>query len=267
MGYYFIDYHTHTEMSNDNEQTLLHLCESAMNKDVKEICITEHIDFLESSFCYNKFSFSEQEKRIAEVSPLFPDLKIKIGVEIDYQREFFLQICDFIMLHDFDYIIGSCHRVDGVPAAFCDDYFIGKTDKEAYIRYFQTVKEAICTNMFTTIGHFDWIKRHGCRFYGLFDINIAKDIISECLEEMIKRDMTMEVSSAGLRQRPREMYPNIEILKLYKEIGGENVTFASDSHAPSQTSIFNKEIYDILKEIGFDKISIFNKKVKSFVLI
>ena len=41
-----IDYHTHTEMSLDNNQTIDELCKACINKDIKAVCITEHVDFL-----------------------------------------------------------------------------------------------------------------------------------------------------------------------------------------------------------------------------
>ena len=260
---YFVDYHSHTLRSGDNNQTLEELCESAIQKGVKELCITEHVDYDPESFAFGLFSFEKEKQAIDKASKLFPELKLKIGAEIDYQRKYFLDIVDLVTSCDFDYIIGSCHRVDGMSAC-CETYFKDKTYEESYTRYFETVKEAICTNMFTTIGHFDWVKRYGCRIYGDFVLEPIKDIVAQCLSEMIKRDMTMELNAAGMIQGPKEFYPNIEILKLYREMGGVNITFASDTHKPENTSIYNVEIYDIIKKLGFENVAVYSKRVKSY---
>jgi len=260
-----VDYHTHTALSGDNNQTIDELCMSALERGINEICITEHVDFEPEDHCHGKFNYDTHLKNKEYAKEKYPNLTVKLGVEIDYQKKYLLEIFDLCLSYNFDYIIGSCHRVDGINLYGNDAYYINKTEKEAYYHYFETVCEMICINMFNTVGHFDWVKRNGKHFYGEFDPNPYKNIICEALKEMIKRDMTMEVNAAGFRQFPRTFYPHIDILKWYKELGGENIVYGSDSHSPVQTGLEIDKVYSIFKDLGFNKMTTYTNKIKSNV--
>ena len=65
--------------------------------------------------------------------------------------------------------------------------------------------------------------------------------------------MTLEINSSGLRHA-KETYPNEWILRLYKDLGGINVTYGSDGHSYNQDAYAIDYCYDMLKNIGFKAI-------------
>ena len=61
--------------------------------------------------------------------------------------------------------------------------------------------------------------------------------------------------------------PSEEILKFYKECGGEIRTFGSDAHKPEDVTYGINEAYDILKGIGFECIADFKERKINFTKI
>ena len=58
----------------------------------------------------------------------------------------------------------------------------------------------------------------------------------------------MEVNSRG---GDLDFLPTVEILKRYKELGGELLTFGSDAHLKSRIGEKYKLIADVLKGLGY----------------
>ena len=58
--------------------------------------------------------------------------------------------------------------------------------------------------------------------------------------------------------------PSQNILKLYKELGGEIITIGSDAHRSEHIGYQIPFIQTILKDIGFQHICTFDKMKPSF---
>ena len=54
--------------------------------------------------------------------------------------------------------------------------------------------------------------------------------------------------------------PGMEILRMYKELGGRIITAGSDSHRPERIGYGFDRVYQMLKEAGFDSISIYKNR-------
>lgn len=263
----YIDYHVHTTISGDSKQTIDTIYEDAKKLGIKEICLTEHCDFQEGSFYYNRFDYDKVSSLIDEAKIKYPDLVIKKGVEIDYQTQYLWELFEFCSKYDFDYILGSVHKINNHGVAY-PDYYEGKSMDEAYIKYFQMIKEMVCTNMFNCVAHFDFIKRGAIEYYGEFNPNKYENEICDALKEIIKRDMSIEINTNGYHWKSlNDFYPNVQILKWYKELGGENITYGSDSHEIHHLGTKINEMYNLIKSLGFNKITTYTNKIKKYIEI
>jgi len=54
--------------------------------------------------------------------------------------------------------------------------------------------------------------------------------VRKILEGLIRRGMALEINSSGWRQPAGRPYPDLELVKLYRELGGEIITIGSDAH-------------------------------------
>ncbi|MBO4547671.1 MAG: PHP domain-containing protein [Abditibacteriota bacterium] len=159
--YYFVDYHCHTRVSGDNSQTMEELVCSAAERGVREICITEHFNFMPGTYCFGRFSYREEDRQRRQTASLWPGIRILLGLEMDYMPDFMPLIRQIGRDLPLDYYIGSCHMSNG-RHVWSDSFFEGRPMEEAYREYFLTVADCVREETFDTIAHFDWAKRKGC---------------------------------------------------------------------------------------------------------
>lgn len=259
-----IDYHTHTNLSNDNKQTIDELCQASCDRNIQEICITEHIDFNPKDICYNAFDWDKHIKNVEYANKNY-NLKVICGGEFDAQFIYMDKIKNMIKQCSFDYIMGSCHYCHNKVLFNHPEYFKGREEQEVYDDYFREELSVIKSGIFDGVSHFDLIKRTGCGIYGQFRPQNHKDIIAECLKNIINNDMTLEVNSSGLRHTAKEIYPNEYILRMYYDLGGKNITYGSDGHSYNQDAYAIDYVYDLLKSIGYKYLTVYRKRNKKFI--
>ena len=85
------------------------------------------------------------------------------------------------------------------------------------------------------------------------------DIIEEILKHVIAAGKGIEVNTSCYRYGLSDLTPSREILRLYKELGGEILTIGSDSHAEKHVGVKLKEIQEELKGMGFQHFYTYNR--------
>ena len=65
-----------------------------------------------------------------------------------------------------------------------------------------------------------------------YDFDVFKEMLIEILKKGIERNVGIEINTSGLSKRALNgTLPSKDLLKLYRELGGEILTIGSDSHA------------------------------------
>lgn len=77
------------------------------------------------------------------------------------------------------------------------------------------------------------------------------DLIDEILKILIQRGKGLEVNSAGLKYGLPYPHPHPDVLKRYKELGGEIITIGADAHKPEHVAYDFAQTAEILKSCGF----------------
>lgn len=253
-----IDYHMHSHWSGDSNAEIMSICEAAANKGLRQICITEHLDFEPTDISYQALDYNRCLSQIEEARNIFEDkLTICFGVEVDYQERFGARIKEFLDTKKLDYVIGSAHYIDGILLENHDKYFPGKSEKEAYRPYFDNVLKTVKTGWFDTLAHMDLCKRYGVRYYGSFDWAPYAEQINNILAAVIEQDMTLEVNTSGLRQSPGSTYPERSILELYYSLGGRRIIAGSDAHKEEDVGSDIRQTLEMIKSIGFESIDVY----------
>ncbi|ETI69934.1 histidinol-phosphatase [Neobacillus vireti LMG 21834] len=78
------------------------------------------------------------------------------------------------------------------------------------------------------IAHLDLMKCHGYKEYGIYRFEDYQEIIQQILKKAIERNIGIEINSSGLRAGLKQTLPSMNIIQLYKELGGEILTIGSD---------------------------------------
>lgn len=260
---FIADYHTHTNFSCDSEAPMEDMILSAIDKGLKEIAFTDHVDFCEhyEESDYNKYMpvFNGFKEKYAD------KIKLTFGVEIGLENPIAEKIDNFSQSFPFDFVIGSSHSVCGFDLYF-DDFFTGKTKKEAYTIYFEEMlKNVKSINNFNVYGHMDFISRYGTYGDNSLLYKDYSDLIDEVLKVLIEKGKGIEINTSGYRYGINQTYPQFDILKRYKELGGEIVTVGSDSHTTSGIADHFEVAYDMLDRAGFKYLSLFRNRKPEFV--
>src|SRR5438067_1370529 len=109
---YLIDYHHHTNNSFDSTAVMEDVCRRAIEKNIKEICFTEHFSLNPLAPTYGHMNFSKYLNDIQDCREKFADqLVIKVGIEIcepHLLKEKYQETLDPLEL---DFILGSIHNI------------------------------------------------------------------------------------------------------------------------------------------------------------
>ena len=188
-------------------------------------------------------------------------LNIRIGIELGlrtYLKDYYEELTK---KYPFDFVIGSVHNVpykkdvEGNilytdPAA--GKLFTDRTDKEAYRLMMETTLENVRTSdCFQTLGHLDYVVRYGKSREKEYSYTDYADIIDEILKLLIEKEKGLEVNSAGLKYGLPFAHPHPDVLKRYRELGGEIITIGADAHKPEHIAYDFAKAEEILKSCGF----------------
>ena len=257
-----IDYHVHSDNSFDGKSDVDNICQEGIKKGVREICFTEHFSVDPRDVSFGVLDYSKYTCEINEARKKYEKhLLIKKGLEIGepHLTEYKDDLENFIRKTDLDFIIGSVHNINGVKLRL---FMKNKKKYNVYQDYFEEIYKMAETADIDVIGHLDMMKRYAYAEYGNFHIEDHAEIIRSILKKIIQRKIGLEINCSGLSHDVNEIYPKVEILKLYKELGGEILTIGSDSHNSENIASNNANVMEILKKTGFYHIYTYENRKK-----
>lgn len=258
------DSHIHSEYSMDSTSSMESMVRSAIDKNFKSICFTDHVDF-ESSLQKIDFVFRPQDyfRNINKVKYKYKKyIEILAGVEIGIQSHLFQRYGDFLENIPFDFVIMSIHGVGGKDLHL-DDFTQGMDPIDGLRQYYN--ESLACVkgfDNFDVLGHIDCIDRYFEDYSLIPKFQDYEFLVEEILSVLIEKGKGIEINTSGLRYGLDYFHPKIEILKLYKKLGGEIITFGSDAHSPPHIGYEYRTGERLLKELGFKYIHIFKDRKK-----
>ena len=257
------DMHMHTWFSTDSEACPRDMADEAVRKGLKTICFTDHFD--KDDLEWGEEGIFDVDAYFVEMQKLQEEyagkLNIRIGIELGlrtYLKDYYEELTK---KYPFDFVIGSVHNVpykkdaEGNilytdPAA--EKLFTDRTDKEAYRLMMETTLENVRTSdCFQTLGHLDYVVRYGKSREKEYSYTDYADIIDEILKLLIEKEKGLEVNSAGLKYGLPFAHPHPDVLKRYRELGGEIITIGADAHKPEHIAYDFAKAVEILKSCGF----------------
>lgn len=266
-----IDYHLHNHFSPDSEEKTRDIAQTALNREMREICITNHIELHDHSTGKSIFDQKEARQRFLKireelnaVQADFPTLPIKFGAELEYVEGRMDEIARFVEETPFDFILGSVHIVMDVIIAshlFADQLFANTDEHTSYNAYFDTLEKLVEWGHFDVVAHFDICKKSGVKFYGPFKPERYEEKIRAILKKMSRKSIGIELNTKCLDNKCREIFPHPTILKWALEEGIENFTLSSDAHEKAQVSKHIVQALNVAKEVGIEYISTYSGRV------
>lgn len=262
------DVHMHCGFSNDSETRPEDMVESAIAKGLSVICFTDHYD--KDNLDWGDEAIFDVEsyfQKMIELQEEYRDqIDIRIGAEIGMQPYLAEYYQNFMAQHPFDFVIGSVHSVLEHDVAL--DFFQKHSDPEGYKIYFEEMLQDVQkTKSYDVLGHLDYIVRYSNQGSKGFDLNDYMDIIEEILKQVIAHGKGIEMNMSGLKYGLGAPHPQPEIIKRYRELGGEIITVGADGHIPEHIAYDYHLADDILKSCGFKYYTEFKGRKPLFVKI
>ncbi len=242
------DYHLHSNISYDGRSTPEQMAQAAAEAGLKEICFTDHLDYMHC-LPREETAFAVENYNRAYDSLSVPGLIIRNGVEVGLTPWNKAEISVDLKLRHYDFVLGSLHFIrDQDP--FLPPYWKNRNALEAEKQYFEELLK--CVNLhddFDVLGHLTYIskcKAHPCP--RVIPLEEYEEIITEIMKTLIAKGKGMEVNTSGV-DRCGDFLPGLAYLKRFRELGGEIVTVGSDAHAADRVGQYTSLACEMLKEV------------------
>jgi len=264
---YLPDYHVHTRASVDSQMGMAAACEAALRLGMSEIAFTEHSDFGPAD-TLGYFHPAEYMAEIERCRACYgQQLIIRAGVEMDEPHLFARQAQAVLAAGEFDFVLGSAHYADGMQAAWKVEFF-EQPLRQACAAYFRQIVRLAAEGDFDILAHIDQVKRDARKFGKTYDGPAPyADMLRAALRSIIERGKGIEINTSPLRRGQPEPCPSMEILRWYRELGGEILTFGSDAHTAQDIGANFDVALDMARSTGFTRLAFFEKRRLGWIKI
>ena len=256
------DCHLHTSYSADGFASMEEMILGSLEAGMEAVVFTDHVDFVYGEptpylIDYHAYTREFQSLRERYGGRIHMTLGVEVGLEVGYNHI----VEDFVKSFDFDFVIGSTHVVDSMDLALDRDrFFSGKTKAASYGGYLEAVLENARYSQYTTVfGHLDYAGRYGVYEDNFLYYEEHGEILDEILKTIIRKDMGLEINTSGYRYGLSRPHPYENILRRYKELGGEIITAGSDAHRPEDIACCFDKAAEVLKKTGFKAYTLFRE--------
>lgn len=255
------DTHCHSCHSFDSETPVRAMMESALQKKLTHVCITDHCDtqFLVEHRLREEIPAMYREVNALREEAAANGLRFMAGVELGqpYQAPEYAR--EVLAMADWDLVIGSLHNLRGKDDFYWLDYT--KEDVPALLdRYFEEQLEMIAWDDFDTLAHLTYPLRYIKKYNIPVSLDAWEKPIETVLRELVKAGKALEVNVSGWRQGMGEPLPGGKWLAMYKALGGTMVTLGSDAHTAEDLGADITRGIDLLREVGFAGVTVFEKR-------
>jgi histidinol-phosphatase (PHP family) len=261
------DYHVHTFRCGHAGGESRDFVLRAIEMGLSEIAFTDHIPlyFLPPERRDPRLAMREDQldDYLCEVTALREEFRgridVRLGLEADYAEGHEEELARWLARADWDLVLGSVHWVAG---DWIDDparspaRFEREGVERLYEEYYRLLAKAARSGFFDVLTHFDLPKKHGHR--PSEPLKAAED---EAIEAARASGCAVEISSAGLRKRVAEAYPEARLLSRIVA-AGVPITFSSDAHAPAEVAWGFGRTLELARSAGAAEFVTFEKRRK-----
>ena len=247
------DVHMHSAFSSDSKSEPEEMILGAIDKGLEMICFTDHYDKDNTDWgAEDIFDPKEYFRVFRPLQEKYREqIEIRIGVEIGLQPYLAPYYTEFIQKYPFDFVIGSVHssqRCDIAYGKLLKKY----SDEELYRLVLEEMLEDVKQHdSFDVLGHLDYVVRYGKHKEGTYSYKKYSDVIDEILRILILKGKGIELNMSGLKYGLPFAHPHPDVLKRYRELGGEIITVGADGHKPEHIAYDYHKAEDILIGCGF----------------
>ena len=242
------DFHMHSRVSFDGHDTGLQMALAAKAAGLKEICFTDHLDYdplgQMGVLAFDTDAYNAEYNEL-EIPGLLIRRGMEFGMEVDNREQFRKDL----QRRPFDFVLGSVHFVDDLDVYFAD-YWAGKTIFQAERRYLEATLDCVKVHEdIDVLAHLTYIAKTRCHPAPRSVVYAEhRELIDEILKILVAKGKGLEMNTSGV-DRSGGYLPTPDIMRRFRELGGEIVTVGSDAHTASRVGQYSFDACRILKDI------------------
>jgi histidinol-phosphatase (PHP family) len=248
-----VDYHTHPQAHTLQPYTVESLqpwINRCRQRGIESIAFTDH----------DRYSEGVGFDAIDRLRDRNPDIDILIGIELDNDPVTGRHGLNWVETNwdRLDLVLGSVHYFAGEEKMF-DGSDQGQQIRKrgadrAFSEYLEQLTLLLQRGHVDCLSHLDLVKIHG-----LFPENYDAAATFEPVLDLIrKKDLAIEINTAGWRKKVGEQYPAVAILKGAVALGIP-ITISSDAHSYAQVAEGYDGLERLLAAEDIDQITRFSK--------
>ncbi len=183
-------------------------------------------------------------------------LPVLLGLEVDFFPETIEAVLDLLKPYPFDFLIGSTHWLGawGIDLEQQVHEFDRRGHEQSYEDYFAVETELALSGTVDVLAHSDVVKKQG-----VFLPTPPLELYDTLAEAAGRSGVAVEVSTAGLYQPAKEMYPHPDLLqRMYAN--GVPITLASDAHRPKKCGRDRDRALELAKSVGYTSSLTFRER-------
>ena len=256
------DFHLHSTVSFDAQDTALDMALAAKARGLKEICFTDHKDY-DPLGIMQGIAFDEEAYSRAYDDLFVEGLTIRKGMEFGmtpYDHDRFVMD---LSARNYDFVLGSIHFAQKLDVYY-PEYWEGKTRFQAERIFLEETLQCVCSHDgFDVLAHLSFVSKA--------DANLSRQnlrysdhcqIIDEILNVLIEKGKGLELNTSGV-DRCGGFLPEAAVFRRFHDLGGRIVTIGSDAHNTARVGQYSAEACRMLKDI-FGHVCTFTQREPVF---
>jgi histidinol-phosphatase (PHP family) len=236
---------------------------TAREAGIDELCFTDHLDLHPVDPGFGYFDPEGYLGTMASVTG-FPGLTVRLGLEVGFDRRTHSHLLAYLKANPLplDFVLGSIHVVEDRPL---DTSLLSAGDPDPIITaYFDeleaAVRAAADARLFDVLGHLDVFRRYLPGGRNRRSLARFRDRIDSVLRLAAAGGVGLEINTSGLRNRLGVTLPSLEVVRRFRELGGEVLTVGSDSHREGDVGAGVATALDVARAAGFRAITTFKQR-------
>ena len=260
----YYDSHIHSSNSRDSVSPVMDICERALEIGLSGIALTDHVE-AESGIYRCREVMESLKADVKRARSVYGErLEISFGAELGeaHHDRWFAE--ELTSDPEIDFVIGSLHK----PRNWEDYYYVNfdNTDPEDMLgTYCDELMEMAVAGYYDVIGHiFLQFRYMNAKTRARYDVSPYLGRVREILREVARAGKGIEINTSGLWQNIGNTLPSTEIVKIFREEGGEIVTTGSDAHRLERVGRELDGGVRCIAAAGFDKFAFYKKRTPHF---
>lgn len=262
------DCHNHSNISLDGHSPAKAMLDRACELGLYYYALTDHC---ECNVYYEEDYHGVVRRAWDEMTRLKDEYSDKLhflrGVELGQATQNLDAALDALQGRDYDIVLGSLHNLRN-----CKDFYYWNKPSyevpEALDRYFVEIHEMLDWGKFDSLTHLTYPLRYIVGECGIpVDFTKYYDRVESVYKKLIEKGIALEMNVSGLNQKIGETLPNAELLKMYRQMGGELITVGSDAHNTDRLALGMETGFEILLDAGFKYFTVFEQRTPKFISI